>query len=116
MVVKRAAEQTGRQPCWSPRLGRVPQLQTGLRQFGRHDEAELCEAAASGPGERHIQRLPVPGRRDPPDYCGFRARGDQIPWRVLSPHLAILARFAAQALAYCQMGSVGLIEYPSAAK
>ena len=30
--------------------------------------------------------------------------------------LDILARFAVQALAYCQMGSVGLIEYPSAAK
>ena len=30
--------------------GRVPQLKTALRQFGRHEDAELCEAAAGGPG------------------------------------------------------------------
>ena len=31
-------------------------------------------------------------------------------------HITILPRFDIQALTYCQMGSVGLIEYPSAAK
>ena len=45
------------------RRGRVPRLQTALRQFGRHEEAELCEAAAGGPGERHGQRMPGPRRR-----------------------------------------------------
>ena len=35
-------------------------LQTALRQSGRHEEAELCEAAArQGSGERNIQRPPV---------------------------------------------------------
>ena len=46
--------------------GRVPRLQTGLRQFGRDEEAELCEAAArqgEGEGERHVQKLPEPRRR-----------------------------------------------------
>ena len=44
--------------------GRVPQLQSALRQIGRHEEAELCEAAAGGPGERHVQRMPESRRRD----------------------------------------------------
>ena len=41
-----------------PRLGgRVPRLQTALRQSGRDEEAELCEAAArQGGGERNVQR------------------------------------------------------------
>ena len=44
--------------------GRVPQLQTALRQFGRDEGAELCEAAARQvAGERHGQRMPERGRR-----------------------------------------------------
>ena len=46
--------------------GRVPRLQTALRQFGRDEGAELCEAAArQGSGERHIQKMSESGRRDP---------------------------------------------------
>ena len=45
--------------------GRVPQLQSALRQSGRDEEAELCEAAArQGSGEQHVQRMPEPGRRN----------------------------------------------------
>ena len=34
--------------------------------LGRDEEAELCEAAArQGSGERHVQRMPESGRRDP---------------------------------------------------
>ena len=43
-----------------PLGGRVPRLQTALQQFGRDEEAELCEAAArQGSGEWNVQRLPV---------------------------------------------------------
>ena len=39
--------------------GRVPRLQSALRQSGRDEEAELCEAAArQGSGEWNIQRMP----------------------------------------------------------
>ena len=39
-----------------PGGGRVPRLHTARRQFGRDEEAELCEAAArQGSGERHVQ-------------------------------------------------------------
>ena len=67
---QRTAQRTGPYPCWSPRLepplgGRVPRLQSALRQIGRDEEAELCEAAArQGSGERHVQRMPEPRRRD----------------------------------------------------
>ena len=45
---KRTAQPAGPCPCWRPPLGggRVPRLQTALRQFGRGERAELCEAAA----------------------------------------------------------------------
>ena len=45
---KRTAQPAGPSPCWRPPLGggRVPRLQTALRQFGRDERAELCEAAA----------------------------------------------------------------------
>ena len=65
-ALQRTAKPAGRNPCWSPPRGggRVPRLQTALRQIGRDEEAELCEAAArQGAGERHVQRLPGPRRR-----------------------------------------------------
>ena len=72
---KRTAQPAGPSPCWSLPLGggRVPQLQTALRQFGRYEEAELCEAAARGSGIfkgcqwplRRVSRAPSPARCRP---------------------------------------------------
>ena len=59
--MKRAAQQTGRRPCWSP----------------RSEGAERYEAAArQGSGERHVQGMPESGRRDPPDFSVFRVHAE----------------------------------------
>ena len=65
--------------------GRVPRLQTDLRQFGQDEEAELCETAArQGAGERHVQRMPEPRRRvnlpetqTAPGYIALRETADR---------------------------------------
>ena len=67
LMVTTAAQQTGRPPSWSPPLGggRVLRLQSALRQIGRYEEAELCEAAArQGAGEQRVRSMPAPRRRD----------------------------------------------------
>ena len=68
-------------------VGRVPRLQSALRQIGRDEEAELREAAArQGSGERHVQRMPEPRRRG----LGYSKLNDAPePWQVSTPSLTL---------------------------